>query len=214
MATQIAGPVRLPDGTIPAHGRVIFRPKNGGIVGATTVSGGAVIAPISGAGAIDVELVGRAGGTPYTVAVEHWSDVENRLVTTMLPDVVPTGAAGPFTLADLAAVEIPRDARSEAIWKRGDTINIGGQWIDEFGRPVDLAGKTVAAAMRGPDGVTRTLSVSVSDAAKGLLEISMPAGQTALLPLGPHAVDVKITNGARISRTQSGTINIVREVTP
>ena len=214
MATQIAGPVRLPDGTIPAHGRVIFRPKNGGIVGATTISGGAVVAPISGAGMIDVELVGRAGGVPYTVAVEHWSEAENRLVTTMLPDVVPTGASGPFTLMDLVAVEIPRDARSEATWKRGDTINIGGQWIDEFGRPVDLTGMTVSAAMRGPDGITRLLTVHVSDAVKGMLEISMSAGLSAQLPLGAHWVDVKVTSGVRISRTQSGTIHIVREVTP
>lgn len=214
MATQIAGPVRLPDGTIPAHGRVIFRPKNGGIVGATTISGGPVVAPISGAGMIDVELVGRAGGVPYTVTVEHWSEAENRLVTTMLPDVVPTGAAGPFTLMDLVAVEIPRDARSEATWKRGDTINIGGQWIDEFGRPVDLTGMTVSAAMRGPDGITRPLTVHVSDAVKGMLEISMSAGLSAQLPLGPHAIDVKVTSGARVSRTQSGTINIDKEVTP
>lgn len=214
MATQIAGPVRLPDGTVPAHGRVIFRPKNGAILGPTLVSGGAVVAPINGAGTIDVEIVGRAGGTPYLVAVEHWSDVENRLVTTPLPDVVPTTAPGPFTLADLAAVSIPRGASSEATWKRGDTINIGGQWIDEFRRPVDLTGMTVTAAMRGPDDVTRPLSVNVSAAAEGLLEISMTAGQSAQLPLGAHAIDVKITSGARVSRTQSGTIHIVREVTP
>lgn len=214
MATTIAGPVRMPDGTIPTHGRVIFRPRLGGYVGSPAVTAGAVVAAISSAGAISVVLEGRADGTPYAVVVEHWSVADQRMVSTPLPDVVPTGAAGPFTLADLAAVDVPRCATNENTWKRGDTISIAGQWIDHHRRPLDLTGYAIAAAMRGPDNVTRDMLVTVTAAATGLLSIGMSAAETALLPLGDHLIDVKARIGARVARTQTGIIHIAEEVTP
>lgn len=212
MATNVAGPVLLPDGSSPMHGRVLFRLLSP-IIGGSVVASATVIAPIT-AGEIDVDLQAEAGGTPYAVAVEHWSAAEGRLVTTPLPNVVPTGAAGPVTLAQIAAVTVPASAGNEASWKRGDTISIGGQWLDEHGRPLNLSGLTIAAALRGPDGVVRALAAVLTDAASGLIEISMTAALSAALPLGAHAIDVKITNGARVSRTQTGTIHIIPEVTP
>lgn len=212
MATNISGPVRLPDGSIPTHGRVIFR-LLGPILGGEVVAAATISAPIV-AGAIDVDLEAVAGGTPYAVAVEHWSATEHRLVTTALPNVVPSGEAGPVTIAEIAAVPIPPSARSEATWKRGDTINIGGQWLDEHGRPLSLVGLTVTAALLGPDSETRALMVNVANAAAGLLEISLAASLSAALPLGAHRIDVKMTSGARVMRTQTGTIHIIQEVTP
>lgn len=214
MATQIAGAVRLPDGTLPTHGRVIFRPRDGGRAGPPVISGAAVIAPISPAGAIDIELEAATTGTPYMVLVEHWSDGAAKLVQTALPDIVPTGLPGPFTIADLAVIAIPQGATSRATWKRGDTISIGGQWIDQHQRPLDLTGMAVTAAMRGPDDVIRPMAVTMIDAADGLLEILMSASTSAGLPIGEHAIDVKITVGVRVARTQTGFITIVPEVTP
>ena len=212
MATTIAGPVRLPDGTIPTHGRVIFEARQP-IIDETLVLRGPVIAPISGAGVIDVDLEADAEGTPYAVTVEYWSPVQHRLISQALPDVVPTGT-GTGTLADFAAVTVPAGAPREIRRKRGETITLGALYVDRFGRPISLTGVSVAAAMRGPDGVTRALSIAVISAAEGTFEIAMAAGATASLPLGPHDIDVKFSVGTLVVRTLTATIHIDQEVTP
>jgi len=212
MATTIAGPVRLPDGTLPTHGRVIFEARQP-IVDETLVLRGPVVAPISGAGAIDVDLEADAEGTPYAVTVEYWSPVQNRLISQTLPDVVPTGT-GTGTLADFAAVPVPVAAPREIRRKRGDTITLPALYVDRFGRPISLTGVSVAAALRGVDGITRGLTIGIISAADGTFEIAMAAAASAALPLGPHALDVKFTVGTVVVRTLTATIHIDQEVTP
>lgn len=211
MPTQITGPVRLPDGSELLHGRVIFTPK-APILAENVVLSGAVIAPIV-SGQIDITLEAVSTGTPYSVLAEHWSDLTG-LVRTALPDVIPDGSAGPFSIIDLAATRIPAGATNETSFKRGDTISLGGKWIDSFGRSIDLTGYLVSAAMRGPDGLIRSMLVSAPSLTEGEIELTMAADESTDLPIGRHQVDVKIQLGVRVMRTQTGFINILQEVTP
>lgn len=212
MATTIAGPVILPDGTNPAHGRVIFEAR-APILGDAAVLRGPVVATIA-SGAISVDLEAEAGGTPYAVTVEYWSAALGQLVRQPLPDVVPTGAAGPFTLADLATLTTGASGSRSLSLKRGDSLSLPGIWVDQHGRPLDLTGVTIASALLGPDAVTRPLGVAVLDAATGRFELSMLAVDTAALPLGGHQIDIKFTVGARVVRTLTASITLLHEITP
>lgn len=212
MATRIAGPVRLPDGTNPTHGRVIFEAREMQ-VSDSAVLRGPVIAEIT-AGAIDISLVGEVNGTRYSAAVEYWSYGEQRMLRQALPDVVVTGT-GTGTLGDFATVIIPSDAGGEAGWKRGDTIEITGIWLNEHDRPHDLDGVTITSSVLGPDGTKRDLSVALdSNTKSGRFELSATAAETADWPLGEHRIDVKFSrSGGRVSRTVTGTIIIEQEIT-
>lgn len=211
MATEIAGPVRLPDGTIPAHGKIIFRRKEAQISDGVVLTA-PVSANIDGAGDFTITLAAASSGTPYSVIVVYWSAVENRLLSCPLPDVVPTGAAGPVTLAGIAAHVLP-DVPSEHRVKRGSTLILPCRLLDKNARPQPLTGLTIASDLRGPDGETRPFTVAVLDSATGDFEVLMTAAQTALLPLGGHAWDIKFSTGARVDRTITGTIIIEQEVT-
>ncbi|PTX39405.1 hypothetical protein IQ03_04976 [Gemmobacter caeni] len=210
MATTVAGPVRLPDGSQPAHGRVLFTPR-APIVGSPVVTTSPVAATIT-AGAISIDLQGAADGSRYAVAVEHWSAVEGRLLTTDLPDIVVTDS-GSVTIADAVALDVPEGPQEHRI-KRGDSLSLGCIYADALGRPKSLTGITVTSALRGPDGVTRALIVTVLDAAAGQFEITLAPAQTAALPLGAHAWDMKFAVGGRVYRTLTDTIHIDQEVTP
>lgn len=212
MAIQIAGPVRMPDGTIPAHGRVIFTAR-APILGGTLVTTGPVVAQIDGAGDIDITLQAEASGTPYGVTVEYWSDVEGRLIAAALPDIVPSVGAGPVTIADLTAEVIIGALDAHRI-KRGSTLDLPCRFVDQHIRLLPLTDLTVTSALRGPDGVTRALTVTVSDPDGSDFEVSMSHIQTALLPLGTHGWDIKFSTGARVLRSITGQIIIEQEVTP
>ena len=212
MATTIAGPVILPDGTNPAHGRVIFEAR-APILGASAILRGPVVAPITD-GEISIELEGAADGTPYAVTVEYWSEARAQLIRQPLPDIVPTGASGPFTLADLATLIAGAGIADHLTLKRGDSLSLPGVWVDQHGRPLDLTGVTIASALLGPDAVTRPLGVAVLDAAAGRFELSMLAVDTAALPLGGHQIDIKFTVGARVARTLTASITLMQEITP
>lgn len=212
MGSTIAGPVILPDGTNPAHGRVIFEAR-APILGASAILRGPVVAPITD-GEISIELEGAADGTPYAVTVEYWSAAKAQLIRQSLPDVVPTGAAGPYTLADLATLTPDAGSADHLIIKRGDSLSLPVVWVDRYGRPLDLTGVSVASALLGPEGVVRPLGVEVLDAATGSFEIAMLAVDTAALPLGEHQIDIKFAVGARVVRTLTASITLLQEITP
>jgi hypothetical protein len=210
MATTVAGPVRLPDGSQPSHGRVLFAPR-APIVGSPVVTTSPVAAKIT-AGAISIALEGAADGSRYAVAVEHWSAVEGRLLTTDLPDIVVTDS-GTVTIADVVALDVPEGPQEHRI-KRGDSLSLGCVYADRLGRARPLTGITATSSLRGPDGVTRALVVTVLDEAAGEFEVSMAPSQTAALPLGPHAWDIKFAVGGRVDRTVTDIVHIDQEVTP
>lgn len=211
MATTVAGPVVLPDGTAPAHGRVIFTLR-GSIGGSTLIITAPVAAPIVD-GEISVALEGAAEGTAYGVVAEFWATASAALIRVQLPDIVITGT-GTGTIADYAVASIPDGARARIEWKRGDTISWPVQMLDELRRPLSLTGSTVASALQGPDGVVRALSVAVTDAATGWIEVALGALAASGLPLGHHAWDIAVTTGSVVTRTPSATVIILEEVTP
>ncbi|WP_312529441.1 hypothetical protein [Paracoccus sp. (in: a-proteobacteria)] len=212
MPTTISGPVLLPDGSNPQHGRVIFTARRARLAGSVVVPA-PIAVPIT-AGAISVALQGEAEGFPYAVSVEYFSAAHNRVLVSPLPDIV-VSAEATGTLISLAAVSIPTDAASAVRIKRGDTLNLPFIWLDRNNRPISHAGVTISSALLGPDGQRRNLTVSkIAPATSGAVELAMSAGLTAQLPLGAHHIDIKFSTGARVLRTITGQIIVDQEITP
>lgn len=204
MTTIVSDTVVLPNGAVPSNGHIYFTcleaPNEATL--ATVVT-----APLGATGAFSVPLA----GAPYAVRVEHWAD--GRLWINNLPNVVPSGT-GTATLADISAVPIPANTTDTLCIKRGDTLDVSPQMLNEWGRPIPLSGVNVASSVLGPDGVRRNLTVSKLDAAKGILQIVAAASATALWPLGKYQWDVKFRNGTTVDHTKTGTIIVEQEITP
>lgn len=211
MATTISGSVLLPDGTIPAHGRVVFQAR--APIGADALVLAAPVSVRIEAGTITASLAGQEEGAVYSVTVEHWSDTSARLLRQALPDIVVTGS-GAGTLAGLAVVEWSEYGKPYAI-KRGDTLSVGCIWLDQNDRPASLADTTVEADML-PTGGGEVIHLTVlvdSDAETGRFSLSLPAEQTADLDTGPYMIDIKYSRNGAVAHSSTGTIIIGREIT-
>lgn len=204
MPTTITDTVVLADGSVPAHGRIIFSCREAPDTNVLITS---VEAPLDDAGAFSVELIGNGDATAYAVMVECYSTMTGALVSEVRPDVV-VGGSGSGTLADYSAVLLPVDASDTAVLRRGATLDFPVQILDEFRRPVDLTGSTVSSRLIGPDGVTRALAAAITDAAGGWISVAMAAASTAALPLGNHLWDLTVTTGSVVAITPASTITV------
>ncbi|MCJ8139557.1 hypothetical protein [Falsirhodobacter halotolerans] len=193
MPTTITGPVRLPDGTIPAHGRLIFQRRMPGVGNGVTLAG-PVAAALDGNGAFSVSLQGEASGTRYAVKVEYQNGLTSRLISDNLPDVVVTGS-GSSTLSAVSVVPIPQAASCHVI-EQGETLNVGAQYLDTNDRPVAINDVSITSWVTR-DGARQNLSVSKIDQAAGTFEISASAAITANLR-GTYQWNIRLAAGARV----------------
>lgn len=211
--TTVTGTLELPDGTTPHLGRVIFTMAGWAKTSPELFVNGSVDVPAASNGTFSVALQTTEDlGVEYDVVFSHFDLARNKEVRTAVGRItVPS--SGPVTLASLLPVRLPNGAGASYEHKRGDTLNIAVQMLDETGRPLSLTGSSAASALKGPDGVVRSLSVAVINAASGWLEVAMSALETADLPLGPHVWDIRVTTGSVVRSTPSATITMIDEVT-
>lgn len=204
MPTTITDTVVLADGSVPAHGRIIFSCREAPDTDVLTAT---IAVTLGETGEFSVDLEGNGDATAYAVLVECYSNVTDALVSEVRPDVVVDGS-GSGTLADYSAVLLPVDASDTAVLRRGATLDFPVQILDEFRRPVDLTGSTVSSRLIGPDGVTRALVAAITDAAGGWISVAMAAASTAVLPLGKHLWDLTVTTGSVVAITPASTITV------
>lgn len=210
----ITGPVFDQTGANPLEAAIEFRLRTNPRDPAGVVLRGSTVVKVSAAGGFSTPLYRAIGGaTVYDVIYRfrpylgaEW--IERDIGPIRLID------GGSRSLASLLPVEITADASDTETIKRGDSISMASIWVDQWGAPISTSGVTIAASMRGPDGVLRSLTVTKGPAASGTFEISMPPAQTADLPIGAHLIDVKFTTSDRVVRSRTGTIIIDQEITP
>lgn len=206
--TQVVGPVVMPDGEVPAHGRITFERLATGVDGGSIITRGPVEAVLDGSGNFEVELQSEAAGTPYRVTVSYWSAARNRLVTEVLANAVPSGQAGPVTHDAIAAVSIPAQAGDTVTIRQGDSLNLALQHLDGNDRPLATTGLTFTSWIERAGDAAVPLTVTVINAGAGTLEFTLSAGVIAALPTGTYAWVVRMTNGVRV-RNMTGRINIL-----
>ncbi|RWR09815.1 hypothetical protein [Paenirhodobacter populi] len=215
--TAVAGAVALPDGSAAVDGdKIVFTRRRAGVSNGAMVMHGQVAAIVSG-GQISVTLSRDDDGiSVYDVSYRYFNLASRGWITASIGPIVIDGP-GPYTLADLVeqTVRIPSSVKSEASIKRGDTLSLGMIWVGDFHQRLDHTGVDIAASLLGPDGELRALTVTkLSPATDGEVEISMTAAETADLPLGHHQIDIKFSTVSRVSRTMTGTITVLQEITP
>ncbi|GGE26548.1 hypothetical protein SAMN05421774_11262 [Gemmobacter megaterium] len=121
LLTRITGPVDLPNGETPRHGRVHFQLRDWDRTGDHLIMPREVVAQLDAMGWLDVRLQTTTTldrGSIYDVAVQYWSVALGRQIVVQLPGIaVP--ASGPVTLASLLAIPAPvpdvPDALAQAI---------------------------------------------------------------------------------------------------
>lgn len=212
--TTVTGTMELPNGATPHRGRVIFTMTGwakdaphlfvAGSVDVAVASDGSFSAQLQSTDDLDVE---------YDVVFSHVDLATSKDVSTQVGRIL-VPSSGPVTLASVLPVRIPGGASNQHRLKRGDTLSLAGICLDENGRRQNLSGISVSSALRGPDGATRSLVVTIVSAAAGEIEISLSAAQSALLPVGIHTMDVKFSSGVRVVRTLDAQITVEAEVTP
>jgi hypothetical protein len=100
----------------------------------------------------------------------------------------------------------------------GDTLTIQFKFTDNATNPVDMTG-TWTASIRAnpgdPDPPITTFTVDSSQAATGIITITLPSAASAVLPTGPPLVwDLEQTIGTTSVRTtHRGTITVTEDVT-
>lgn len=203
MPTTITGPVRMPDGTIPTHGRVIFT-RLKPLAGERIVTTAPVIADISGTGTISIALDGQQLGTPYSVRVEQWSAVAGRLISEPLPDVVVTddgtGPIGNFTA-------LPPVRADTYFLNQGDSASLPVTLLDANRRPANVSDAFINGWLeRGAEQTSVT--VAKVNAAAGIVEMVITAEVSAGLTKGEYTGVIKLTVGTRV-KTIRGKIKII-----
>jgi hypothetical protein len=213
LQVQVAGPVIAPSGLPPHAAKIEFRLRSYVTADDTLAVPQMVTANVIG-GAINTALIGSPEGIVYDVDYVALLAGHRRRIPMGL---IVVDGAGPFALADLVeqTVRIPLRVKAETSLKRGDTLSFGMIWVGEYNQRLDHGEVDISASLLGPDGVKRALEVEkLSPSSDGEVEVSMPASETALLPLGDHQIDIKFSLGARVSRTATGTITVLQEITP
>lgn len=205
MPTIITGPVQLPDGTTPSHGRLIFRRKQPRISSPLVVPG-PIEARIGTNGSFTVSLDGEIEGTAYSVLVEYWDGSGQDLRTVHLPDAVAgRNVAGPVPLADVSALQIP--TRDGYELHKGDSATFAITMLDGNDRPADITDSAVSAWIER--GEARTIITAVkANAAGGVVEIAIDAATSATLALGQYMMVIRLAVGPRIN-TIRGNINVI-----
>jgi hypothetical protein len=109
-------------------------------------------------------------------------------------------------------------ARRDIEIYQGDTYGHVITVTDDAVPPVatDVSGRTFAAQLRrypGSDDVAATFAVDLTDAATGVVELSLTATQTAALAAGPYAWDVHMITGSSTLTLFAGECVVTAEVT-
>lgn len=214
--TTVTGSIEYPSGATPARAVVRFRltgaDKNGG-----NVFMGVSEFPVASNGSFTAAVQhtdGMSERTFYEVIASYFDAAAGRQVDQLLGYVKVPQSSENVTLSGILPVQVPSSASSVHRVKRGDTISFGIVMLDQYGRPLDLTGYSISAAMRQGEGLRQNFQVTRVSNPNGRFDLTLPAGSTAALPTGAYAFDIKFSNGVRVARTMTGTIILEPEVTP
>lgn len=211
---NITGPVYDQTGAAPLDATIEFRLRNDPRDLSGTVLRGSTVVRVSDLGNFSTVLYASAGGSTYDVIQRHRPYLGAELVERDIGPIHITGGETRW-LAALLPVKVAPGASDTHRIKRGDTLSLPFIWLDARGVPISHDGVAITSSLHGPDGLLRALVVSkIAPAAAGMVELSMAAAMTALLPLGDHLIDIKFSTGARIVRTLTGRVIVDQEITP
>jgi hypothetical protein len=101
---------------------------------------------------------------------------------------------------------------------QGDTYGHTISITNDATPPVatNVTGRTFAAQLRrypGSDTPAATFAVDMTDAATGVVQLSLTATQTAALTAGPYAWDVHMITGSSVLTLFAGEAVVTAEVT-
>lgn len=201
--TRITGPLVLPDGEVPRHGRVRFALPGAAAAGTVGLAPGPVTAVLDADGEIDVQLQASDAldhPSAYAAHVTYYSEGLSRLHEAAIgPIWVPSDDV---TIGEVLPVRLPMAGGSQVDLVRGDSLRLALRPLDDrTGRFGSLSGVSASSWMRRGDEAV-TFSVTI---AGGIIEITAAPAVTATLSPGRYDWAVRLQQGA-VRRTWLGTI--------
>lgn len=145
---RITGTVALPDGTIPAHGRIEFELTGWDAEGPDLVAGSVISAALDSEGGLDVDLWSTANGgrgLTYAVRLHHFCAVSQAQRSVSLPPIFVSAGEGDLALADLLAIPAPAPDVPDAL---AQAVGAAAAAADSADAAADSADAAAAAAAR------------------------------------------------------------------
>ena len=99
---------------------------------------------------------------------------------------------------------------------QGTTFSVNIQVFDNAGNPLNISEYTANSQIRksySSSNTAATFASTVSDAANGIVNLSLTASQTSALKYGRYLYDLELTSGATIVRASEGIVTVYPQVT-
>ena len=210
---NIVGNVRLPDNSIPRNADIVFTLTGavGSHVSTDAVIPAPITAPIANAGgAISVSIAPNTGpwqNTRYRITVIEYA-APDKLIEWLRHElgVVKITAGG--NIGPLVPVTLVTKPYAPLIYRKGDTIALGMQSLNDDGTIASLSGVTIAARMRhAVTGVEVPLVVDNILPAQGLYRVFM--ADTSALSVGNYLWNLSFTANGEKTSTDFNELRIV-----
>lgn len=101
---------------------------------------------------------------------------------------------------------------------QGETLNFSLTLLDANNTPIDLTNKLISGYIKtryGDSGSLAALSITVTSAVSGIMNLGMPATGTAKLPVNYAMYDIEMLNtgDSSVTKVLAGKISVYPEVT-
>ena len=199
---NITGNVRLPDNSVPRNADIVFT-LNAPIASfaVEAVIPAQVVAPIASGGAIDVSIAANIGAyhsTRYRMTVIEYV-APDKQVEWRRHDLGMAKITTATTIGTLVPVDVNTRPYSPIVIRKGDTISMGLQSLNDEGARQDLSGVTIRAMMKhAQTGVVVPLAVDNIQPLQGLYRVYL--ADTSTLFVGNYLWNLSFSaNGEKTS---------------
>ena len=197
----VTGRIRLPDNSIPVNADAVFT-ISGSMSSSNDVAvPHSVTTPVGSDGSISVNVTPTVGAFQhyrYSVTVIEYQSADKQ-VEAHRHDLGKFKISESVNIATLLPIKVSTKPFAPMVYRRGDTIALGLQSLDDNGAKQDLTGVTITSAMKHTKtGEVTPLVVDNVIPLEGLYRIYL--SDTSTLDLGNYMWNISFTaNGEKTS---------------
>lgn len=208
---SVTGNIILPDNSIPRFADIVFTPTAAIASFSDAMIPAMVVSPIGAGGAINAQVVPNINAyqnTKYTITVIEYVSADKQ-VEARRHDLGTVRIAASTQIGVLIPVAINTRPYAPLVYRRGDTIAIGLQSLNDDGAREDLTGVTISSSLRSQcSGIVYPLTVDNIIPRQGLYRVYRAS--TSDLPEGNYDWNISFTTGSEKVSTAPREIRIAR----
>lgn len=209
----ITGNVRLPDNSVPRNADIHFTLSGpvGSHVSTDAVVPASVVSPVAASnGAVTVSVTPNVGpwqATRYSITVVEYT-APDKMVEWRRHELGVVKITSGGNLGPLVPVQLATKPYAPLVYRKGDTIALGLQSLNDDGTIANLTGVTINAVMKhAQTGAVTNLTVDNILPAQGLYRVFLAS--TASLSVGNYLWNISFTAGGEKTSTDFKELRIV-----